>query len=597
MKENDVSIFSSNQKTSLINYKKIQLMTPDIQSLTNQLKKYSKNNNQIKPLFFYDKYTNQFIFINGEVIIILDTKCQMKTFSRIKLEQEIKSVSVEYNNKYMLFTTFDYKIHLINLEDLEEIDCNINKKWQYVGGFFIKHKRPQKEHDYFIVCLMTVNNFNIKRITKTKDLLDNSFQYSNKHNYISNKMKILDYDFNPVFKILLIIKANPFSTLIFNLKSKNSYRVPIKIEIENLLEQEYKLYLQQIYEKLYLIHFDNKNNINIYRLDILKKLKTPKKILYDASQNLEIKNIKFQFYNNLIIIYMPNYIKVFDIKSKNPNYEVAILNLSSNDYNHIINKGNIFGKYILMNDEYYKIKFMKSNYKNHSNSMTKEVFFTLLRRKKSNELIKGMLYNYLNNCQFWNFFDILEEIVIKNKKYIKRKSEEVLDNKNNAYKVFYIGCNQFFLTEDYLITLFSQYFDKSIKPETLIKALCYMHNLYKKYEVNMNVNLFYASLFGQLNKTDNVDLIDYAIRNKIIPINEKIGLYFIMKSKCFKDEEKNKKCFSLGFDILINEINSKDININDILDNIKDNDFKDSYDIVLNLGSKNIFSTNLNLFK
>ena len=64
MKENDVSIFSSNQKTSLINYKKIQLMTPDIQSLTNQLKKYSKNNNQIKPLFFYDKYTNQFIFIN-----------------------------------------------------------------------------------------------------------------------------------------------------------------------------------------------------------------------------------------------------------------------------------------------------------------------------------------------------------------------------------------------------------------------------------------------------------------------------------------------------------------------------------------------------
>ena len=52
----------------------------------------------------------------------------MKTFSRIKLEQEIKSVSVEYNNKYMLFTTFDYKIHLINLEDLEEIDCNINIK-------------------------------------------------------------------------------------------------------------------------------------------------------------------------------------------------------------------------------------------------------------------------------------------------------------------------------------------------------------------------------------------------------------------------------------------------------------------------------------
>ena len=140
MKENKFSLFSSNQETSLINYKKIQLMTPDIQSLSNQLKKYSKNSKEIKPLFFHDKYTNQFIFINGEVIIILDTKCQMKTFSRIKLEEEIKTVSVNYNNKYMLFTTFDFKIHLINLEDLEEINCNINKRWQYVGGFLLSIK-------------------------------------------------------------------------------------------------------------------------------------------------------------------------------------------------------------------------------------------------------------------------------------------------------------------------------------------------------------------------------------------------------------------------------------------------------------------------
>ena len=590
MKEkNDASLISTiNRETSFITYKKVELMTKEIQTISKQNEKKSKNANKIKNNFFYDKYTNQFIYINDEVIVILDTKCKMKTFSRYKIEEEIKHLTIEFNNKYMLLITNDYKVIVINLEDSELVDCNLNKKWQYIGGFFIQYKRPEKQHSYFIACFITKNTFNIKRITKSKGFLDNSFKYSIKSNYISNKMNILDYDFNPVFKVLLIIKSNPISFVLFNLKSKFCYQTPILLSSEKIRENEYQLYMQQIYEKFYLIHLNNNNIINIHRLNNIKKNKTPRKIKYTKNkEKIELKNIKLQFYNNLIILYMPNHIKIFDIKTNNINYEIATINISNNDYNILIN-ANLCSKYLLINGEYYKIKFMKTNYKRNSSSMTKEVFYALLRRKNSNEIIKQMLFEYLSTFKFWDFFEIMEGIIINHKKFIVKRSMFIPDDKNNAYKILYLGNNQFFLSEDYLITLFNQYFDKKIKPEMLIKALCYLFFLYKRFNFEWNINLFYASLFGQLNKTDDFGLIEYVIKNKIIPINDKMGIYFIMRAKCFKDKEKYNKCFNLGFDILMNELNQDEFNINEILDIInKNDDFMEIYEMILNFYFRN----------
>ena len=536
MKEkNDASLISTiNRETSFITYKKVQLMTKEIQIISKQNEKKSKNANKIKNNFFYDKYTNQFIYINDEVIVILDTKCKMKTFSRYKIEEEIRHLTIEYNNKYMLLITNNYKVIVINLEDSELVDCNLNKKWQYIGGFFIQYKRPEKQHSYFIACFITKNTFNIKRITKSKGFLDNSFKYSIKSNYISNKN------------------------------------------------------MQQIYEKFYLIHLNNNNIINIHHLNNIKKNKTPRKIKYTKNkEKIELKNIKLQFYNNLIILYMPNHIKIFDIKTNNINYEIATINISNNDYNILIN-ANLCSKYLLINGEYYKIKFMKTNYKRNSSSMTKEVFYALLRRKNSNEIIKQMLFEYLSTFKFWDFFEIMEGIIINHKKFIVKRSMFIPDDKNNAYKILYLGNNQFFLSEDYLITLFNQYFDKKIKPEMLIKALCYLFFLYKRFNFEWNINLFYASLFGQLNKTDDFGLIEYVIKNKIIPINDKMGIYFIMRAKCFKDKEKYNKCFNLGFDILMNELNQDEFNINDIFDIInKNDDFMEIYEMILNFYFRN----------
>ena len=355
------SLFSFIPKESFITYKKVLLITPDIKKLNEQI--ISKNN-LIKCSFYYDKYTNQFIYINGEVLIILDSKCKIKVFSRIIIKGNIKSISIDYSNKYLVYTTYDYKSFIVSLLDLDTIDCFENKKAQYLDGFFIPYKSSNKEHDYFILCMISREYFNISRIKKIKNKYNN-FEYSTNNSFISNKMKIYDFKFNHFFKILLIIKTEPISFYLYNLKSKSCYKTPIIINGIKIKENETKLYLENIYKKLYLINIID-SVIEVYKLKNFKEIKKPLIIKYNTDEiKIKNKHIFHQFYNNFIIIYMKNIIKIYDIKSNNNNYEIFKLNITNEHYINTFNKGRIFGKYILINNIFYKIKFLNLNYKNY----------------------------------------------------------------------------------------------------------------------------------------------------------------------------------------------------------------------------------------
>ena len=577
------SFFSFIPQESFITYKKVPLITPEIQKLQEQT---SKNNNNIyKPSFFYDKYTNQFLYINGEVVIILDTKCKMKTFSRIGIKEKIKSISIEYNNKYVLYNTYDCKSFIINLEDLNVIDCFENEKFQYLDGFFIPYKTENKEHDYFILCMITRTYFNISRITKRKNAY-NDFDYYCKKTFISNKMNIINFNFNHIFKVLLIIKGEPISYCLYNLKSKCCYKTPLIINDIKINENESRLYLQNIYKKLYLIKLTD-SIIYIHRLKNLKEKKEPFEINFNTDKKkLNIQKIYLQFYNNFIIVYSEYYIKVYDIKNNNNNYEIYSLNTSSKQYIKIFYNFEIHGKYIIITNEFYKIKFLYSNYRKYSKFCSKDIFFTILRRRNNTHIISQILFEILNNLQISKFFEILEELVIKNKKYIeKRKSVSTKiiykDIKTDPFKIVYIGNNNFYLPDDYLLGLFNQSFDKSIKPESFIKILGYLYHIYNINNINLDINLFYSSLFCHLNKIDNLMVMEYIIRNKIIPLNEKLGIYFIIRAKGFNDKEKYQKCSNIGIDILLNENKYNDNIIKQITEEfININEYSNAFNLI-----------------
>ena len=559
-KNNENSLFSFIPEASSIIYKKINSLTPDIKSLNEKIK---SKNMPFKPSFFYDKYTNQFLYINGEDVIILDTKFEIKTFSRINVNEKVKSISIEYNNKYILYTTYNYKSMIINLLDLEAIECFENKKAQYLGGFFIPYKNPQKEHDYFILCMVSRKYFNISRIKISNDQ-HNELQYMSNKPFVSNNMKIIDYNFNHIFKLLLIIRDDPYSFCFYNLKSKCTYKVPIILNNIKIIEKESKLYLENIYKKLYLIHLLD-SVIEVYRLNDLKEIKEPLKINYNINKNkVKIKNIFLQFYNSLIFIYMENFIKIYDIKSKNNNYEIFNLKITKDQFYDTFYKARIVGKYLLINDIFYKIKFDKLNYKNNSYSNIKDSFFLILRRNNCINVLKRILNEILNNFQFSIFLEIIEGIVLNNKKYIKNISKKEnninINCKNEPYKVIYIGNNSFFVSEDFLFEIFNQNFTVNISPDILIKILSYFYHIYNSNNIYLVIDLFYSSLFCQLNKIDNFYLIENLIKNRMIPINEKLGVYLIMRAKRFKDIYQYNYCYRIGIDILLSE-NKIDDNI------------------------------------
>ena len=580
-KNNENSLFSFIPETSSIIYKKINSLTPDIKSLNEKIK---PKNIPFKPSFFYDKYTNQFLYINGEDVIILDTKFEIKTFSRINVNEKVKSISIEYNNKYILYTTYNYKSIIINLLDLEAIECFENKKAQYLGGFFIPYKNPQKEHDYFILCMVSRKYFNISRIKMSNDQ-HNELQYMSNKPFVSNNMKIIDYNFNHIFKLLLIIRDDPYSFCFYNLKSKCTYKTPIILNNIKIIEKESKLYLENIYKKLYLIHLLD-SVIEVYRLNDLKEIKEPLKINYNINKNkVNIKYIFLQFYNSLIFIYMENFIKIYDIKSKNNNYEIFNLKITKDQFYDTFYKARIVGKYLLINDIFYKIKFDKLNYKNNSYSNIKDSFFLILRRNNCINALKRILIEILNNFQFSIFLEIIEGIVLNNKKYIenisKKENNININCKNEPYKVIYIGNNNFFVSEDFLFEIFNQNFTANISPDILIKILSYFYYIYNSNNIYLDIDLFYSSLFCQLNKIDNFYLIENLIKNRMIPINEKLGVYLIMRAKRFKDIYQYNYCYRIGIDILLSE-NKIDDNIikNIIEDFLKINKFSDTFNLI-----------------
>jgi hypothetical protein len=334
--------------------------------------------------------------------------------------------------------------------------------------------------------------------------------------FISNKMKIIDYNFNHIFKLLLIIKDEPYSFCFYNLKSKSTYKTPIFLNNIKIIEKESKLYLENIYKKLYLIHLLD-SVIEVYRLNDLKEIKEPLKINYNINKNkINIKYVFLQFYNSLIFVYMENFIKVYDIKSKNNNYEIFNLKITEDQFYDTFYKARIVGKYLLINDIFYKIKFDKLNYKKSSYSNIKDSFFLILRRKNCINVLKKMLIEILNNFQFSVFLDIIEGIALNNKKYIENKSKKEnsnnINNKNEPYRVIYIGNNKFFLSEDFFFEIFNQDFTANISPDILIKILSYFYHIFNSNNICLDVDLFYSCLFYQLNKIESF----YQIENLII---------------------------------------------------------------------------------
>ena len=115
----------------------------------------------------------------------------------------------------------------------------------------------------------------------------------------------------------------------------------------------------------------------------------------------------------------------------------------------------------------------------------------------------------------------------------------------------------------------------------MVKILSYFYHIYKSNNIFLDIDLFYSSLFYQLNKIDSFYQIENLIKNRMIPINEKLGVYLIMRAKRFKDNYQYNYCYNIGIDILLSENKIDDNIIKEIVENsLKNNNILDAVNLI-----------------
>ena len=559
--KNEENFFEFLPENSIITYKKYKFDFNNINESSEDLK---------SAIYSYDLYSNQFIYLFKDKIYIFNTKGNLVKKVKLPKMDKIRFCTCEKDNNYILCITEKNVAIVLNAKKdnfikYDPYDPKIEVRLGYIhGGFFVKHKINEKKKEEEIdIGLIGNNSYRIVTI------IINGKSALIKNTFASQKIQITEYYYNNKFNIL-VIRNEYLGFFLINLKNSHCYSSCIELTINNIYFTS-KFFLQNIYNKLYFIHF-TENLIEFYRLKDLKVKKEPKTIKFNKSEKvIDYELTQIQFYNNLIILYICDNIRLYDIKS-DFSKKMGKIDIPKDKIDGFFDKIKIRGKFVMINDNIYKIKFLPEIYKNKNKSNTLETFFNLLRRKNTTNVVTSMLINLLKEYELSTFFAIFFKI---SKNYIKSKNEVMIDDKKNPYEIIYKGHNSFYLSQDNIFSLFNNEFNQ-IENLKMLQVMIIVHNEYTKNDVAIDKDAFIPALFYLLSKTDDFSCLDFIIKNKNILMNKNLGLYLIDRAKSMNDKNNKNLAFNLGIEMLMMEIE----NINEVINELVD---EEKYDESVNI--------------
>lgn len=559
--KNEENFFEFLPENSIITYKKYKFDFNNINESSEDLK---------SAIYSYDLYSNQFIYLFKDKIYIFNTKGNLVKKVKLPKMDKIRFCTCEKDNNYILCITEKNVAIVLNAKKdnfikYDPYDPKIEVRLGYIhGGFFVKHKINEKKKEEEIdIGLIGNNSYRIVTI------IINGKSALIKNTFASQKIQITEYYYNNKFNIL-VIRNEYLGFFLINLKNSHCYSSCIELTINNIYFTS-KFFLQNIYNKLYFIHF-TENLIEFYRLKDLKVKKEPKTIKFNKSEKvIDYELTQIQFYNNLIILYICDNIRLYDIKS-DFSKKMGKIDIPKDKIDGFFDKIKIRGKFVMINDNIYKIKFLPEIYKNKNKSNTLETFFNLLRRKNTTNVVTSMLINLLKEYELSTFFAIFFKI---SKNYIKSKNEVTTDDKKNPYEIIYKGHNSFYLSQDNIFSLFNNEFNQ-IENLKMLQVMIIVYNEYTKNDVPIDKDAFIPALFYQLSKTDDFSCLDFIIKNKNILMNKNLGLYLIDRAKSMNDKNNKNLAFNLGIEMLMMEIE----NINEVINELVD---EEKYDESVNI--------------
>ena len=532
---NEQKFFDFLPENSIITYKKYQFDFTKLNVSTESLK---------SSVYSYDSYNNQFIYLIKSFIYVFNAKGKCVQQINLPKIEKIRFCTCDKTNNYILCITEKNYTYVFNSRKgnyikYEQYDPKIEVKLGYLhGGFFISNKiNDKKKEEEIDIALIGNNSYRIVTI------IISGKSASTKNTFVSPKIPITEYFYNNKFNVL-ILRNEYVGFYLINLKNIYCYNSCIEIKINNVYFTS-KFFIQDIYNKLYFIHF-TENMLEFYRLKNLKEKKEPKIIRFNRSEKvIDYELTQVQFYNNLLILYIGDNIRLYDIKS-DFNKKMGKIIIPEEKRDGFFDKIKVRGKFVIINNDIYKIKFLPENYKMKNISNPMATFFNLLRRNHCANIANSILIKLLQDFELSTFYAIFTKII---QNYSKAKNKPYTDDKKNFNEIKYNGHNQFYLEQEDIVSIFNNDFN-ALGNIKLLQVMSTIYNEYIKNNIEIDVEAFIPAILNQLNKTDDFSCLDFIIRNKNIIINKKIGLYLIDRSKTMSEIKYKNLAFNLGMEIL-----------------------------------------------
>ena len=541
--KNEEKFFDFLPENSIITYKKYQFDFAKI-NISSEILKAS--------VYSYDVYTNQFIYLIKDYIYIFNSKGKCVRHIKLPKMDKIRFCTCDKTNNYILCITEKNQAYIFNIKKenyvkYEPYDPRIEVKLGYLhGGFFICNRRNEKKKEEEIdIALIGNNSYRIVTI------LISGKSASTKNTFASQKIPITEYFYNNKFNVL-ILRNEYVGFYLVNLKNTNCYNSCIELKINDVFFTS-KFFIQNIYNKLYFVHF-TENVIEFYRLKNLKEKKEPKVIKFNRSEKtIDYELTQVQFYNNLLILYIGDNIRLYDIKS-DFNKKMGKIIIPEEKRDGFFDKIKIRGKFVIINNDIYKIKFLPENYKKNNISNPMATFFNLLRRKHCSNIVTSILIKLLQEYELSSFYAIFKQII---ENYVKIRNKTYTDDKKNINEIMYIGHNLFYLEQEDIFSIFNNDFSE-LGIMKLLQVMTTICNEYSKNNIEIDTEAFTPALLNQLNKTDDFSCLEFIIRNKNILINKKLGLYLIDRAKTMNEIRYKNLAFNLGVEMLAEDEENPD---------------------------------------
>ena len=248
-KEEETNFFDFLPQSSVITFKKFKFNYKELNISDHSFKKGK---------YLYDIYTNQFIYFVNGCICIFNIKGKFQGKIKYTRNEKIRYCTCEKKNRYILIITDKNNLLLVDLKELilSEYNNHDYKTGSRLGcihgAFFIPKigkNKDEKKGDEFYIGIISNNSYRI--VSVSLSISEKCFAFKN--TYISEIIPITEFYFNNIFNVL-IIRNEYQGFYLINLKSSYCYNTMMELSIDNVYFTS-KFFLQNIYNKLYFIHF------------------------------------------------------------------------------------------------------------------------------------------------------------------------------------------------------------------------------------------------------------------------------------------------------------------------------------------------------